>query len=36
MAIYAGAGKSGLYRDGDFASVERDEIKAAVKRRVLC
>ncbi len=33
VAIYAGAGKSGLYRDGDFASVERDEIKAAVKRR---
>jgi superfamily II DNA or RNA helicase len=33
VAIYAGAGKSGLFRDGDFASVERDEIKAAVKRR---
>lgn len=33
VAIYAGAGKSGLYRGGDFASVEREEIKAAVKRR---
>jgi superfamily II DNA or RNA helicase len=33
VAIYAGAGKSGMHRDGDFASVEREEIKAAVKRR---
>jgi superfamily II DNA/RNA helicase len=33
VAIYAGAGKSGIYRDGDFAAVERDEIKAAVRRR---
>jgi superfamily II DNA or RNA helicase len=33
VAIYAGAGKSGIYRDGEFASVEREEIKAAVKRR---
>jgi superfamily II DNA or RNA helicase len=32
VAVYAGAGKSGLYRDGDFASVEREEIKAAVRR----
>jgi DNA-binding Lrp family transcriptional regulator len=32
IAIYAGAGKSGIHRDGDFASVERDEIKAAVRR----
>ncbi len=31
IAIYAGAGKSGIYRDGDFATVEREEIKAAVK-----
>ena len=33
VAIYAGAGKSGIYRGADFASVEREEIKAAVKRR---
>ena len=33
VAIYAGAGKSGIYRDADFASVEREDIKAAVKRR---
>ena len=32
VAIYAGAGKSGMHRDGDFASVEREEIKAAVRR----
>lgn len=31
VAIYAGAGKSGIHRDGDFASVEREEIKAAVR-----
>lgn len=33
VAIYAGAGKSGIHRGGDFASVEREDIKAAVKRR---
>ncbi len=33
VAIYAGAGKSGIYRDKDFASVEREDIKAAVKKR---
>jgi hypothetical protein len=33
VAIYAGAGKSGIFRDADFASVEREDIKAAVKRR---
>ena len=33
VAIYAGAGKSGIYRGGEFASVEREDIKAAVKRR---
>jgi superfamily II DNA or RNA helicase len=33
VAIYAGAGKSGIYRDGDFASVEREDIKIAVKNR---
>jgi len=33
VAVYAGAGKSGLYRGAEFASVERDDIKTAVKRR---
>ena len=32
VAIYAGAGKSGIHSGGDFASVERDEIKRAVRR----
>jgi superfamily II DNA or RNA helicase/DNA-binding Lrp family transcriptional regulator len=31
VAVYAGAGKSGLFRGQAFASVEREEIKAAVK-----
>jgi SNF2 family DNA or RNA helicase len=35
IGVYAGAGKSGLFRGGDFASVERDSIKAAVKKRDL-
>ncbi|MCI0393009.1 MAG: phospholipase D-like domain-containing protein [Acidobacteria bacterium] len=33
VAVYSGAGKSGIFRGKDFASVEREEIKAAVKRR---
>lgn len=33
IGVYAGAGKSGLFRGGDFASVERESIKAAVKSR---
>ena len=33
VGVYAGAGKSGLFRGEDFASVEREEIKSAVKRR---
>ncbi|MCA0313162.1 MAG: phospholipase D-like domain-containing protein [Candidatus Melainabacteria bacterium] len=33
IAVYAGAGKSGLYRNNDFASVEREEIKTAIKKR---
>lgn len=34
IGVYAGAGKSGLYRGpDDFVSVEREEIKAAVKKR---
>ncbi|MGK5094764.1 helicase-related protein [Deltaproteobacteria bacterium TL4] len=33
VAVYAGAGKSGLYRDQDFNSVEREAIKSAVRTR---
>jgi superfamily II DNA or RNA helicase len=33
VAVYAGAGKSGLFRDQQFASWDRDEIKAAVRNR---
>ena len=33
VGVYAGAGKSGLFRGEDFASVEREDIKAAVKKR---
>jgi hypothetical protein len=33
VGVYAGAGKSGMFRGGDFASVEREEIKGAVKKR---
>lgn len=33
IGIYAGTGKSGLIHGTDFASVEREEIKAAVKAR---
>lgn len=33
VGVYAGAGKSGLFRGADFASVEREEIKTAVKKR---
>lgn len=35
IAVYAGTGKSVIFRDGDFASVEREDIKAAVKKRDL-
>lgn len=35
VGVYAGAGKSGIFRDGEFASVEREEIKKAVKAREL-
>jgi hypothetical protein len=31
--VYAGTGKSGLFRGEDFASVEREDIKKAVKKR---
>jgi hypothetical protein len=33
VAVYAGTGKSGMFRGGEFASIEREEIKKAVKRR---
>jgi len=33
VAVYAGVGKSVLFRDGRSAAVERDDIKLAVKRR---
>lgn len=33
VAVYAGSGKSGLFRGEAFASVEREEIKKAVKAR---
>jgi len=32
VAVYAGSGKSGLYRGGDFSTVEREYIKGAVRR----
>ncbi len=35
VAVYAGAGKSGIYRSGRFTSVERDEIKGAVRGRMI-
>ena len=33
IGVYAGAGKSGLFKGENFASVEREEIKSAVKKR---
>lgn len=33
VAVYAGAGKSGLFRDGEFVGVQRDQIKKLVKTR---
>ena len=35
VAVYAGAGKSGIHLDGDFASVEREEIKSAVRKHTI-
>jgi len=35
VGVYAGAGKSGLFHGEDFASVEREDIKAAVRKRDL-
>lgn len=33
VAVYAGTGKSGMFRGDAFASIEREEIKRAVKKR---
>ncbi len=33
VGVYAGAGRSGMFRDNEFASVEREEIKKAIKKR---
>ena len=33
IAVYAGVGKSGLFRDSEFNAVEREVIKSAVKSR---
>jgi superfamily II DNA or RNA helicase len=33
IGVYAGAGKSGLFKGAEFASVEREDIKKAVKQR---
>lgn len=33
VGVYAGAGKSGMFKGEDFASVEREDIKSAVKKR---
>jgi superfamily II DNA/RNA helicase len=35
VAVYAGAGKSVLFKDGAAAAVEREDIKTAVKKREL-
>lgn len=35
VAVYAGVGKSGIFRNGDFATIEREEIKTAVKNRTI-
>jgi superfamily II DNA or RNA helicase len=35
IGVYAGAGKSGVFRDGEFVSAERNDLKTAVKRREL-
>lgn len=33
VAVYAGAGKSGIFRGSEFATVEREDIKKAVRQR---
>ena len=32
VGVYAGAGKSGMFKGEDFASIEREDIKSAVKK----
>jgi superfamily II DNA or RNA helicase len=33
IAVYAGSGRSGMFRGGEFASVEREDIKVGVRNR---
>jgi superfamily II DNA or RNA helicase len=35
IAVYAGAGRSGVFRDGSFVSCARDDIKKAVRERAI-
>lgn len=35
VAVYAGVGKSGIFRNGEFVAVEREEIKKAVKDHLI-
>lgn len=35
VGVYAGAGKSGMFRDGQFSSVEREVLKDSVRKRQL-
>lgn len=35
VGLYAGAGRSGIYKDGQFASIDRNVIKAAVRNHEL-
>src|SRR5450755_2848420 len=36
VALYAGAAKSGVFFDGEWRSVEREDIKGAVRDRKVC
>ena len=35
IGVYAGTGKSGVFRAGEFVSVEREDIKRAIKQRTI-
>ncbi len=35
VAVYGGSGKSGIFQENDFASLDREEIKALVRKRKL-
>jgi len=35
VAVYAGVGKSGIFRNGEFANIAREEIKKAVKEHTI-